>query len=51
MQAFGSAVESNESYAVQSSTSRREATLEVTFEGTFEFSFDVRRMEDVLSFF
>ena len=32
-------------------TSRSEAMLEVTFEGTFEFSFDVRRMEDVLSFF
>ena len=36
---------------VQSSTSRSERTLEVTFEGTFEFSFDVRRMEGILSFF
>ena len=36
---------------IQSSTSRSEATLEVTFEGTFKFSFDVRRMEDVSSFF
>ena len=36
---------------VQSSNSRSEATLKVTFEGTFKFSFDIRRMEDVPSFF
>ena len=36
---------------VKSLTSRSEVMLEVTFEGAFKFSFDVRKMEDVPSFF